>query len=309
MMKFRKLFSAMLSAVFLISSMGMAAASTPETVQDKLAAVEKDTYGVEQTGALVERINKLEKDYDGTHRSGSMMARVNAIYDEVYTNSTKPSTLADLNAIEWNIDHQVSMNSVEKRIADMEMSINGKTSEGTYKQRIQALSKASFGSETLPLEQTLVPANTLIKVALVDPVNTKNLKKGDTVRFKVAGDVIVNSKLVFAKGLPGEGTVKNVQQARNFGRNAKLEIDFNKTKSVDGTSVDTFMGEESTKEMKSLAMAAGASLAGIVLLGPIGIIGGAFVNGKNIDLPEGTEFYIQTKADTTLYGVATTLAK
>ena len=309
MMKFRKLFSAMLSAVFLISSMGMAAASTPETVQDKLAAVEKDTYGVEQTGALVERINKLEKDYDGTHRSGSMMARVNAIYDEVYTNSTKPSTLADLNAIEWNIDHQVSMNSVEKRIADMEMSINGKTSEGTYKQRIQALSKASFGSETLPLEQTLVPANTLIKVALVDPVNTKNLKKGDTVRFKVAGDVIVNSKLVFAKGLPGEGTVKNVQQARNFGRNAKLEIDFNKTKSVDGTSVDTFMGEESTKEMKSLAMAAGASLAGIVLLGPIGIIGGAFVNGKNIDLPEVTEFYIQTKADTTLYGVATTLAK
>ena len=309
MMKFRKLFSAMLSAVFLISSMGMAAASTPETVQDKLAAVEKDTYGVEQTGALVERINKLEKDYDGTHRSGSMMARVNAIYDEVYTNSTKPSTLADLNAIEWNIDHQVSMNSVEKRIADMEMSINGKTDEGTYKQRIQVLSKASFGSETLPLEQTLVPANTLIKVALVDPVNTKNLKKGDTVRFKVASDVIVNSKLVFAKGLPGEGTVKKVQQARNFGRNAKLEIDFNKTKSVDGTSVDTFMGEESTKEMKSLAMAAGASLAGIVLLGPIGIIGGAFVNGKNIDLPEGTEFYIQTKADTTLYGVATTLAK
>ena len=200
------------------------------------------------------------------------------------------------------------MNSVEKRIADMEMSINGKTSEGTYKQRIQALSKASFGSETLPLEQTLVPANTLIKVALVDPVNTKNLKKGDTVRFKVANDVIVNSKLVFAKGLPGEGTVKKVQQARNFGRNAKLDIDFNNTKSIDGTDVDTFMGEESTKEMKNLAMAAGASLAGIVVLGPIGIIGGAFVNGKNIDLPVGTEFYIQTKADTTLYGVATTLS-
>ena len=126
MMKFRKLFSAMLSAVFLISSMGMAAAATPETVQDKLAAIEKDTYGVEQTGALVERINKLEKNYDGTHRTGSMMARVDAIYDEVYTNSTQPSILTDLNAIEWNINHQVSMSSVEKRIADMEMSINGK---------------------------------------------------------------------------------------------------------------------------------------------------------------------------------------
>lgn len=309
MMKFRKLFSAMLSAVFLISSMGMAAAATPETVQDKLAAIEKDTYGVEQTGALVERINKLEKNYDGTHRTGSMMARVDAIYDEVYTNSTQPSILTDLNAIEWNINHQVSMSSVEKRIADMEMSINGKTEEGTYKQRIKTLSKSSFGSATLPLAQTVVPANTLIKVALVDPVNTKNTKKGDTVRFKVASDVIVGGKLVFAKGEPGEGTVTKVQQARNFGRNAKLEIDFNKTKSIDGTDVDTFMGEEAKQEMKNLAMAAGASLAGMVILGPIGIIGGAFVNGKNIDLPEGTEFFIQTKADTTLYGVATTLAQ
>ena len=61
--------------------------------------------------------------------------------------------------------------------------------------------------------------------------------------------------------------------------------------------------------MKNRAMAAGASLAGIAILGPIGIIGGAFVNGKNIDLPAGTEFYIQTKSANTLYGVATTLAQ
>lgn len=287
--------------------MGIAVAATPQTVQDKLAAVEKDAYGTEQTGAILDRINKLEKDFDGKHRTGSMMARVDALYDEVYTNSTKPSILAELNAIEWNINHEVSMNSVEKRVADMEMSINGKTSEGTYKQRIKALSEASFGSATLPLAQTIVPANTLIKVALVDPVNTKNIKVGDTVRFKVASDVIVNGKLVFAKGEPGEGEVTKVTHARNFGRNAKLEINFRQTKAIDGTDVDTFVGDEAKKEMKSLAMAAGASLAGIVLLGPIGIIGGAFVNGKDIDLPEGTELYIQTKADTTLYGVATTI--
>ena len=88
-MKFRKLVSAVMSAVFFVSSMGITAAATPETVQDKLGAIEKDTYGTIQTGALVDRINKIEKDYDGSHRSGSMMARVNAIYDEVYTNSTK----------------------------------------------------------------------------------------------------------------------------------------------------------------------------------------------------------------------------
>ena len=305
-MKFRKVCAIFLSAMLLVSSMGMDSAATPETVQAKLSAMEKDTYGTEQTGALLDRINKLEKDYDGTHRTGSMMARVDALYSEIYTNGSKPSVLAELNAIEWNIDHEVSMKSVEKRVADMEMTINGQTNEGTYKKRIQALASSSFGTVDLPMVQINVPKNTLIKVALVDPVNTKNLKKGDTIRYKVAADVIVDGKLVFAKGEPGDGVVTKVKQARNFGRNAELEIDYKQTKSIDGTYVATFMGEESKQEMKNLAMAAGASLAGIVILGPIGVIGGAFVKGKNIDLPEGTEFYIQTKDNTTMYGVATT---
>ena len=156
------------------------------------------------------------------------------------------------------------------------------------------------------MEQVSVPKNTLIKVALVDPVNTKNLKKGDAIRYKVAADVIVDGKLIFAKGEPGDGVVTKVKQARNFGRNAQLEIDYKQTKAIDGTYVTTFMGEEAKQEIKNMAMAAGASVAGMVLLGPIGVIGGAFVNGKNIDLPAGTEFYIQTKDAVNLFGVATT---
>lgn len=201
------------------------------------------------------------------------------------------------------------MDPVDSRIADLEMDMTGKTGTGTYKQRLAALSQASFGSATLPLDQVRVPAETLIKVALVSPVNSNNLKVGDTIQYKIADDVIVNGKLVFAKGLPGEGTVTKVKQARNFGRNAEVEIDFNKTKSIDGTYVDTYIGEAAKKEMKNLAMAAGASLAGIAILGPIGIVAGAFVHGKDVNLPAGTELYIQTKADTTLYGVVTTQAQ
>lgn len=308
-MRFRKLLSVLLSAVFFVSSMGITAAATPETVQDKLGAVEKDTYGTEQTGALIDRINKLEKDYDGTHRTGSLMARVNAIYNEVYTNSTKPSLLADLNAVEWNIGHEVSMDSVDERVANLEMDLMGKTGTGTYRERLAKLSQASFGSAELPLSQVRVPSDTLVKIALVTPVNSDNLKAGDTIRYQVAQDVLVDGKLVFAKGLPGEGTVTKVKQARNFGRNAEVQIDFNKTKSIDGTYVDTYIGEEAKKEMKNLAMAAGASIAGIAILGPIGVVAGAFVHGKDVNLPAGTELFIQTKGDATLYGVATTQAK
>ena len=75
---------------------------------------------------------------------------------------------------------------------------------------------------------------------------------------------------------------------------------------MDGTEVKTFVGEESKQEMKSYAMAAGASVAGMLILGPIGIIGGAFVKGKNIELPEGTELFIQTQDESILYAIPTT---
>ena len=301
----KKIISLLLTAALLVTTMGMAAAATPETVQAKLALIEEDTYGSEQTGAVMDRLNKLEKDYDGSHRSGSLMARVDALYDELYKNNGEPSMMAKLNAIEWNIDHEVSMKPVESRLADMELGLLGKTEEGTFKTRIQALGKASFGAEQLPMEKLQVPANTLIKVATVDAVNAKNLKAGDTVRYRVAEDVIVDGCLVFAKGEPGEGKVEKVKQAKNFGRNAEVQIDFHTTKSIDGTEVDTYVGDKAKKEMKQLAMAAGASIAGMLLLGPIGIIGGAFVKGKNVNIPAGTELYIQTENDESLYGVAT----
>ena len=305
-MLFRKLMSVLLSAVFLISTLGTASASAPDTVQDKLVAVETDTYGGAQTGALIDRINHLEKDYEGTHRTGSMMERVDALYSHLYDNASGPSIMAELNAVEWSIEHQVSMKPVQQRITEMETNIQGKTGEGTYRQRIAKLSSYAFGSNTLPLTQVSVPANTLIKVSLVTPVNAKNLKAGDTIQYKVAEDVVENGMLLFAKGEPGTGTVTKVKQARNFGRDAEVVIDFKSTKAMDGTNVDTFVGAEAKKQMETLAMAAGASLAGIVLLGPIGVVAGIFVNGKNIDLPAGTELYIQTKADTTLYGVPMT---
>ena len=301
----KKIISLLLAAALMVTTMGMAAAAVPDTVQGKLAMLEVDTYGAEQTGAVMDRLNKLEKDYDGKHREGSLMARVDALYKELYTNGSEPSLLAELNAVEWNIGHEVSMKPLETRLADMELGLLGKTGEGTFKARISKLGKASLGNEKIPMDHVQVPANTLIKVALVDRVNAKNLKAGDKVRYKVAEDVLVDGSLVFAKGEPGEGTVEKVRQAKNFGRNAEVQIDFNKTKSIDGTEIETYVGEESKQEMKNLAMAAGASVAGMLLLGPIGIIGGAFVKGKNIDLPEGTELYIQTQNEESLYGVAT----
>ncbi len=308
-MFYTKLLSTFLAALLVLSPLSVSSAAVPQTVQDKLAAIEADAYGGPQSGALIDRINHLEADFNGSHMKGSMMARVDAIYDQLYNNAAGPSFLARTNAIEWNISHEVSMKSIQERITDLELVMEGKTIEGTFGDRLANLSTLSFGNAEIPMTATTVPANSLIKIALVTPVNAKNLKVGDTIHYKVAEDVIVDGSLVFAKGEPGEGTVTKVKQARNFGRDAEVNVEFEKTKSIDGTYVTTYVGEEAKEEMEHMAMAAGASLAGIIILGPIGIIAGAFVHGKNVDLPEGTEAYIQTKNDEILYGVQTAMAE
>lgn len=304
-MMMKKIASLLLSFMFLVATVGTAAASVPETGQDKLAAVEKTAYGVEQTGALADRINHLEKDFLGTHQQDSMMQRIDTLYSRMFDNAAQPSILAQMNAIEWTIMHKVSMDSIQKRVSDMELLIQGKPSEGTYKSRIDNLATFAFGSPDIPLVQMPVAANTLVRIKTVSPINAKNLKVGDAIEFQVAEDVTDNGVLIFAKGAPGEGTVKKVEQAKNFGRDAEVEIDFKTLKAVDGSTVDMVLGEESKKEMKTMAMAAGASIAGMVVLGPIGIVAGAFVNGQNIDIQPGTELYVQTLSDVQIYGIPT----
>ena len=41
----------------------------------------------------------------------------------------------------------------------------------------------------------------------------------------------------------------------------------------------------------------------MVVLGPVGIIGGAFVTGKSVNIPAGSTTFVQVKADTDIQGM------
>ena len=150
-----------------------------------------------------------------------------------------------------------------------------------------------------------IPANTLIKVETTAPVSSKNMQAGDTLPFRVVEDIFVDGKLVFVTGLPGEGTVTDVRRARNIMSNGKLEIDFHTLKTVDGQDAKTFSGVEAREEMKAQSMARGLSLIGLTFSGKYGGVEEVFVRGKNIELPAGIQFYIQTREPITVYGVST----
>lgn len=291
-----KFFCALLAAmIFPASSISFA----EESANEKLIQIERDTYGAEQTGAILSRISKLEKDYTGKNMQGNMNARIDAIYNLLYEDTGEASIIAKVNALEWNVSHEVKSGGIDNRIFLLEDAILGKTETGTFFSRIRQLSKESFGTENIPMMEEQIPENILIKVSLTEDVGSKTLHVGDTVNFQVAEDVIIDNKLIFAKGLRGEGTVTNVRKAQGWlAKKGKIEIDFNKVRCLDGRTIETFVGEEAKQAMIENKMLAGANLVGMDLNSDWVK---AMRVGRNIEINEGTEFYIQTKNLSAVY--------
>ena len=301
-MRLKKILCGVLGASMIFSASTFCSAAE-ESANAKLARIEIDTYGAEQNGAILDRISRLEKNYSGQNMSGNMNARIEAIYDTLYDNSAAPGVLAKINVLEWNTNHQVSSGGLDSRLLALENQIMGKSTEGTFNERIRALAKASYGSESLPIVQVQIPMNTLIKVATTAPVTSKTLQAGDFIPIKVIDDVFVDDSLVFASGLTGEGVVANVRRAKHIFSNGKIETDFYKLKSLDGQDVEIFTGIEAVDAMNAASMAQGLSLVGQTFSGKNKELEEVLVRGKNIDLPAGIELYVQTKIPIVVYGL------
>ena len=270
-----------------------------ESATEKLAQIETDTYGKEQIGAILDRLNKLEKDYTGKNMQGNMNARIDAIYNILYNDTGEPAIIAKVNALEWNINHEVQSGGIDERLSVIEKSISGKISSKSFVERIRELSQKSFGAENIPMLEMQIPENLLIKVSLIDSVDSKTLQVGDSVNFSVVEDVFVDDNLVFAKGLQGEGTVANVRKAKGWiGKNGKVEVDFDKIRCLDGRKIEIFVGEDAKNKMIENKMISGASLVGMNLNSDWSK---ALVHGKNIEVNSGTEFYVQVKNPVAIY--------
>ena len=300
---FRKLVAVAVLFMFSFSSLAFAAGQEM-TILDKVSATEKFFYGTEQTGALVERVNKLDRDVYGEESHDSLAGKVDKLYTNVKSTSVDaPSFLLRLNAVEWALNHNVTNQPAKNRLEGVEHTLFGNVTEGPYETRLEKLLTVSYTDGILNVNQTTIPMDMLIKIKMVTPVGSKTSRTGDAFIYQAAQDVYVNGVLVIPQGAQGTGKILKVEQAKNFGRDGELQLNFDTIDAVDGTSIPVLLGDKAKEENKSLATAAGASLAGMAILGPIGIVGGAFVHGKDVNIPAGTEFYIQTKSDLEVTGL------
>ena len=104
-------------------------------------------------------------------------------------------------------------------------------------------------------------------------------------------------------GAEGVGKVTKVVGPRMFGQDARIDVDFGFIYAIDNTRVKVFLGDVAKQAAETVAGAAGAAIGGMVVLGPVGIIGGAFVTGKSVNIPAGSTTFVQVKADTDIQGM------
>jgi len=141
-----------------------------------------------------------------------------------------------------------------------------------------------------------VPAGTKVGLQFLTPVASDKIATGAKVNFKVIADVLQDRHVVIRTGASTVGTVTEATKPGVFGQDAKVVIGLLAVTGVDGKPIklsDVVVSKATIS--KGRAGAAGASVAGMILLGPIGLLGGALVRGNNVEVPVGTVVAETTK--------------
>ena len=192
-----------------------------------------------------------------------------------------------------------------ERISTIERAINGRVATEPLLTRVASLRNSVIGADKQVIMQPAsIPETTVFKVTIDTPLTSKTAKVGDTFTFTVAEDILSGNLLVVPEGTKGSGTVTEVKKGRSFGRSGSLDVTFHNIETIGNIFFDATQGPEAKERAKSEVAAAGASVAGIALLGPIGAVGGFFIKGKDVQYDAGQAFYVQPTAEVITTGAA-----
>lgn len=281
--------------------------AAPGTVTEKTQVLESTVYGAPQDGAVVDRINQLDETVYGNGFSGNtatLSKRVDSLYDSVEGSGTNISLREEMDALEYTYQNSINDGSLVDRVEKMERSVNGRILTGSLQKRIISLKTKVYGSNvTLTNQVGTLSSDHVFKVTLNDAVSTKTSHEGDSIKFTVAENVMDGNVLLVPAGTVGSATITSLKKARSFGRNGALDITFDSVPAIDGTEFTAVQGKDAKERTKGEIKAAGASVAGAVLLGPVGLVGGAFIKGKNIDYPVGSTVFIQPQDSVSIQGL------
>lgn len=282
--------------LLLMSALIPSTMSANVTPLRSLEIVEEMLYGQAQEGSLLERIEQIELHIYGQTQSGAVLMRIDRVLTFLQDQDGDGGLHLLLNLAEWGFSATLSGEKpMIERLQGLEMVLYGAEREGNISERAERLMMDIWGTTKLDVKKVTLPAETLVKVALNKTVDSATAQVGDEIVYRVTEDVMIDGRVVIPAGTTSVARVTEVTAARRLGMDGRVLVDFGYVPSLDGTLVRLRVDERATEKNRSLELAAGASMAGVILLGPIGLVGGYFVRGKDVQIEANTQFYVETE--------------
>lgn len=296
----KKSISVIVSLMLIFSFVPMVSATTPLA---SLVTVEELLYGQGQAGSLLQRIEKIEVDIYGVVQEGAVLVRIDRMQSFLQSAQGDGGLQLELNLAEWGFSATLTSDQpLVERLESLETVLYGEPQTGNIAKRSETIMFDIWGTTRLDMKKVTLPAQTLVRVSLAKTVDSGKAKVGDIINYRVVEDVMVDGRVVIPVGVNAQAKVTEVSSAGHLGKNGRVVVDFGRITSLDGTPILLKVDETATQQNKSLELAAGASMAGIVLLGPIGLVGGYFVKGKDVVIEANTQFYVETDRDMAVSG-------
>ena len=278
-----------------------------------MGQIEQIIYGYVAKGGLIDRLGKVEEDLFGRSLPGTIAERHAAILNFLENGTDEqPSMIFKLGVAEWVVDKKIRASEpVVKRLEDLETNLTGASRAGNpIVMRVESL-LATLIMDPVTAVPVTIPANTVMKFRFMDELSPAKSKAGDSVRLELADDLIVNQNLVAPAGSLLVTEVRAVKRPGMFGIPGEVRLSFNELKPLGPQKAPVYIGKESEKAVKSARTAGGrgegavigagaASIAGAVLLGPVGLVSGMFIRGNSIKIVEGSVTFVQTSGDCTV---------
>jgi hypothetical protein len=149
-------------------------------------------------------------------------------------------------------------------------------------------------------DTVFVPKGYDVPLVFDQTISSKTAKAGDTVQLHVMRDVAINGKTVIRHGAHVTAVITDVEHRKHFGVNAKLKLAFEPVRSTFGKHIDLQPRSAGKYTGSRTDHAAEISGGAALLLGPVGLVGGIFVVGKNITVKPGDHILCEVSHDTTI---------
>lgn len=270
----------------------------------ELGQIEKILYGSVSDKSILDRVTEVEKTVYNSRQSGSIVERTEKLIDDLLVSSEDSASLLFLfNTIEWSIKGELAGGTLMDRLANLEKMVSGEQNEGPLKQRIEELYNLTIKGREMPVQKVETRNNQLIRVELLEKINSNTASRGEKVSYRVLEDIKVKNNLIIPKGSRGQLEITQIEEAGKMGKDGDIKIGFPSLETIDGTDLAVAIQEEAQEENESQKLAIGASVLGTALLGLPGVVAGYFVEGKDEEIPAGSEMYIQVTENKELFGV------